>query len=178
MKTTTVSLSIFFLNFIHISYSLSDIKPVELKCEYLLNPLAVESPRPRLSWILEENDPKKQNLSQKAYQIVVASTKALLDSNKGDLWDTNKVLSNKNAHISYNGVKLHSRQRAYWKVKVWDQNDSESEFSPDARWETGFIGPNDWTAHWIGAPNGMQANASQNILPADHEVLNFLPSSQ
>jgi alpha-L-rhamnosidase len=170
MKTIIVSLSIFVLNFIHISYSLSDIKPVELKCEYLRNPLAIESLHPRLSWILEENDPKKQNLSQKAYQIVVASTKALLDANKGDLWDTNKVLSNKNAHISYNGVILHSRQRAYWKVKVWDQNDSESEFSPDGLWETGFIGPNDWTAQWIGAPHGMQANASKNLLPADNEV--------
>jgi alpha-L-rhamnosidase len=112
----------------------------------------------------------KQNLSQKAYQIVVASTQALLDSNKGDLWDTNKVLSNKNAHILYNGKKLLSRQRAHWKVKVWDQNDFESEFSPDSRWETGFIGPNDWTAQWIGAPKGMQTNATQNVLAVDHEV--------
>jgi alpha-L-rhamnosidase len=171
MKLTITSLKIFFIiNSIHISYSLSDIKPVELKCEYLHNPLAVESLHPRLSWILKENDPMKQNLSQKAYQIVVASTQALLDANKGDLWDTNKVLSDKNAHILYNGVKLHSRQRAYWKVKVWDQNDSESEFSPDSRWETGFVGPNDWTAQWIGAPEGMQTNATQDILPVDLEV--------
>jgi len=171
MNLIIVSLKIFFIqNLIHISYSLNDIKAVELKCEYLSNPLAVESPRPRLSWILKENNPMKQNLSQKAYQIVVASTKALLDTNKGDLWDTNKVLSNKNTHIPYNGVKLHSRQRAYWKVKVWDQNDSESEFSPDSRWETGFVGPNDWTAQWIGAPEGMQTNATQDILPVDLEV--------
>ncbi len=171
MKLTIVLFKIFFIvNFIHISYSLSDIKPVELKCEYLRNPLAIESPNPRLSWILKENDPIKQNLSQKAYQIVVASTQALLDANKGDLWDTNKVISNKNAHILYNGVKLHSRQRAYWKVKVWDQNDSESEFSPDSLWKTGLIGTNDWTAQWIGAPKGMQTNATQNVLPVDLEV--------
>jgi alpha-L-rhamnosidase len=173
MKSTIVSFVILILSFIDISHSLSDFIAHELKCEYLDNPLAIESSHPRLSWTLKEVDPKKQNLTQRAYQIVVASNKNLLNTNKGDLWDTNKVLSDKNIHIPYNGLKLNSRQISYWKVRVWDQNDNPSEFSAVARWQMGLIGPNDWTAQWIGAPKGIQENGTKNLLPVDSEVLTY-----
>jgi alpha-L-rhamnosidase len=174
MNVTIVLLSIFILNFVKSSLSLSDITANDLKCEYLINPLAIESPHPRLSWTLKEVDSKKQNLTQKAYQILVSSDKSLLDSNKGDLWDTNKVLSNSNTHIAYNGVKLGSRNRSFWKVRVWDQNDSVSDYSSVAFWETGLIEENDWTAEWIGAPEGLQQNATHNVSATDSVVMKFI----
>ncbi len=101
---------------------------------------------------------------------MITSNKSYLNTNKGDLWDTNKALSDKNIHIPYNGLKLNSRQISYWKVRVWDQNDNPSEFSEVAHWEIGLIGPNGWSAQWIEAPKGMQENAIKNVLPVDSEV--------
>jgi len=171
MKLTISLLSILILNLIDNSYSLGDIVAQDLKCEYLHNPLAIESAHPRLSWILKEVDPSKQNLSQKAYQILVASDKTLLDENKGDLWDSNKVLSNKNTHISYNGANLGPMKKAYWKVRVWDQNDAVSDYSSVAHWDRGLLSANDWmNALWIGAPKGTQENATKNVQAADSQV--------
>ena len=65
--------------------SSADITPVDLKCEYLRNPSLVDSPNPRLGWTFKANDRKKQNLTQKAYQIVVATDRQKLDKSVGDL---------------------------------------------------------------------------------------------
>ena len=66
--------------------SSADITPVDLKCEYLRNPSLVDNPHPRLGWTFKANDPKKQNLTQKAYQILVATDRQKLDKSVGDLW--------------------------------------------------------------------------------------------
>jgi len=158
------------LNLITNSYAISDITPNQLKCEYLINPLAIETQHPRLSWILEGTDASKQNLSQKAYQILVATDEKLLEKETADLWDTKKVFSNKSTHIPYNGLELKSRQNCFWKVRVWDQNDVMSELSSVAKWQMGLIGQNDWTAKWIGAEKGLQLGATKNLQEFDANV--------
>ena len=159
---------------LRIGFSFSeDIKAVVLKTEYLYNPLAVDilEPRlePRLSWILEATDQTKQNLSQKAYQILVATDKQSLAKNTGNLWDSKKVISDRNIHIKYNGFKLCSGERAYWVVRVWDQNDKPSQYSSVAFWDKG-LSMNDWTAQWIGAPKDTQFKALQNLSDIDSKV--------
>ena len=151
------------------SHSASDISAVDLRCEYLINPLAVDIVNPRLSWIFEANDHKKQNLTQKAYQILVAIDKQTLDKKIGNLWDSKKVLSQTNSHIKYNGIKLKSGQRAYWMVRVWDQNDTPSQYSSVAFWDKG-MDENDWTAEWIGAPKDTQHKALKNLSEIDSKV--------
>ena len=156
--------------------SSADITPVDLKCEYLRNPSLVDSPNPRLGWTFKANDPKKQNLTQKAYQILVATDRQKLDKSVGDLWDTNKVVSDRNNHIRYEGKPLASRQTAYWKVKVWDQNDKPSEFSSVGFWGKGLEW-NDWTAQWIGAPKGTQEKALVNLSDSDTKVVKSHPGT-
>ena len=168
MKFSIIYVIVFTQILFSLSQSVSDITPDELKCEYLHNPLAVDSLHPRLSWILIAN-PQKQNLTQKAYQILVATNEKKLAENVGDLWDTKKVLSDRNTHIKYNGTKLGSGQRAYWKVRVWDQNDQASQYSPIGLWGKG-LDLNDWTAQWIGAPAGTQQKALQNLSDIDAKV--------
>jgi len=154
------------------SYSIGDITANELKCEYLREPLAVEKRHPRLSWTLKEVDSTKQNLTQTAYQILVASNKNLLSNNSADLWDTGKVISNNSVHVLYYGVALNASQRAYWKVRVWDQNDSASDYSSVTKWESGLIGKNSWSAKWIKAPAGLQRNATKNLSDVDTQLIN------
>jgi alpha-L-rhamnosidase len=47
---------------------------------------------------------------------------------------------------------LESRQRLSWRVRVWDEHDRPSEWSPRAGWEMGLLDAQDWHAHWITDP--------------------------
>ncbi|CAG2177841.1 unnamed protein product, partial [Oppiella nova] len=154
----------------------ADIIAVDLKVEYLRNPLAVDIPQPRLQWTLQATDPTKHDLSQKAYQILVATDRQSLDTNIGNLWDSKKVVSDRTTHIKYGGTPLKSGQRAYWKVNVWDQNDQVQNNSCESinYWDKG-LDINDWTGQWIGAPVGTQQKALQNLSEIDSKVIQSNP---
>jgi alpha-L-rhamnosidase len=49
--------------------------PKKLRCEYLVNPLGIDVPAPRLYWIIESGKEKKPGSFQAAYRIVVSSSK-------------------------------------------------------------------------------------------------------
>jgi len=61
--------------------ALAGLSPEQLRCEYLDNPLGIDTPQPRLSWVLES---KERGQKQTAYQILVASQEALLRAHTGD----------------------------------------------------------------------------------------------
>lgn len=63
----------------------SGVQPANLRCEYTQNPVGVDSIRPKLSWGFES---RERNQKQSAYHILVATKPALLEANKGDLWDS------------------------------------------------------------------------------------------
>jgi alpha-L-rhamnosidase len=112
---------------------------LDLRCEYQLNPLGIDSVEPRLSWKLASD---QRNASQSAYQIQVGD-------GHGDLWDSGKVLSDQSLHIPYRGPALRSRQRCTWRVRVWDERDRTSTWSEPGWWEMGLLKMTDWQALWI-----------------------------
>lgn len=120
----------------------------QLRCEYLKEPLGVDVPQPRLSWVLES---KARGEKQTACQILVASSAENLKANKGDLWDSGKLPTAESAQLAYGGQPLTSRKQCYWKVRVWDQEGKASGWSDPARWGMGFLDVNDWQAKWISA---------------------------
>lgn len=117
-----------------------------LSCELLTNPLGIDIQNPKLSWQIQS---EQRNIHQTAYQILVASDPELLSETKADLWNSGKILSNQSIHIAYDGKKLKSRMRCYWKVKIWSQN-GESDWSEAAKWSMGLLNYNDWHGRWIG----------------------------
>jgi alpha-L-rhamnosidase len=120
----------------------------QLTCENLNNPRGIDITEPRLSWILSSDE---GNQKQTAYQILVASTAKNLAGDKGDLWDSGKILSNQSIQISYAGKATPSRAQCFWKVRVWDKNGKASAWSKPAQWTMGLIKPEDWDgAEWIG----------------------------
>ena len=120
----------------------------DLRCEYQTDPLGIATPQPRLGWILASDERGQQ---QTAYQVLVASTAGLLAENKGDLWDSGKVVSDESAHVAYAGSALPSRQRCWWKVRTWDRAGAASAWSAPATWTMGLLQALDWQAQWIGA---------------------------
>jgi alpha-L-rhamnosidase len=123
--------------------------PVDLRCEYLVTPLGIDEPRPRLSWIVE--DPSHtRGQRQMAYQILVASSEKKLKADEGDLWKSGRVESSQQNQIEYNGRPLTSRMRCYWKVRTWDKDEAVSQWSKPAFWSMGLLQAADWKAKWIG----------------------------
>lgn len=128
--------------------------PTRLLCEYLENPVGIDELKPRLGWICTASDAKARGLRQTAYQILVASSPALLAKDRGDVWDSGRVVSGRSLQIPYDGAGLLSHQPCYWKVRVWDQDGSVSPWSAPATWSMGFLKPQAWTAQWIGRDDG------------------------
>ena len=126
------------------------LRPGPLRVEYDENPLGIDELAPRFFWELTPTGENTRGLVQSAYRIVVASTPELLAVNHGDLWDTGKVTSDRSVHVVYAGALLKSRKRYHWKVKVWDEARSASEFSAPSWWEMGLLDARDWIASWIG----------------------------
>lgn len=126
----------------------SPLQIEDLRCEAVQNPMNVDVPRPRLSWVVTSSD---EGQRQSAYRILVASSADLLAANKGNLWDSGKVKSNVTLEIPYSGHDLRSSFQVFWKVQVWDARNDPSKWSSENRWTMGLLSPNDWHATWIGA---------------------------
>ena len=119
-----------------------------LRCEYQTEPLAIDSPRPRLSWTLSS---PTRGARQTAYQILVASSLKKLAADQGDLWDSRKVSSDETSQIEYDGKPLASATDFFWKVRSWDSSGPPSAWSGPASWTMGLLQPKDWRALWIHA---------------------------
>ena len=144
----------------------------ELRCAYLRDPLGIDTPQPRLSWVLQSGKRTARDQGQSAYQILVSSTARNLQADKGDLWDSGKTTSSQSIQVAYAGVPLRSRQECFWKVRVWDQDGRPSPWSEPARWTMGLLDPGDWQAKWIGLdqpePQSTLTNTSWIWFPEGH----------
>ncbi len=128
---------------------MAGLRVTSLRCEYRVNPLGIDVPQPRLSWVVEATNPDERGQRQTAYQILVASSRENLDKDIGDLWDTGKVNSDETL-VVYAGKSLRSEMECWWKVRVWDKDGNPSEWSEPARWTMGLLEPSDWKGKWIG----------------------------
>ena len=100
------------------------VSVVNLLTEYLVNPLGIDERRPRLSWQIEAS---RRNVIQGAYQVQVAQTAQFAEGTV--LWDSGKVASDRSLSIAYGGPDAQSRQRYFWRVRVWDQEGCPSDWS-------------------------------------------------
>ena len=139
--------------------SASGLTVQKLRCEYLDNPQGIDVVSPRLSWILNA---EQRGVRQSAYQVLVASTEERLAAGQGDFWDSGKVASDQTLHIAYVGSALTTRQRCYWKVRVWDESGQPSAWSASAAWSMGLLQPSDWNASWIAHTAPVAGVASHN----------------
>ena len=110
------------------------MKAINLKCEYLINPMGIDIQNPRLMWNCDGG------ITQTAYRIIAKSDKKIV-------WDSGKVRSSSmSAEYPH---KLKSRERVEWTVILWDENECDGEPSETAFFETGLLSASDFTAKWI-----------------------------
>jgi alpha-L-rhamnosidase len=119
-------------------------EPIGLKCEHLSNPLGIDIPNPRLTWMLKDT---RQDAMQTAYQIVIGTDSIAVTHNIGKSWNTGKQLKSDIIAV-YKGKKLNSLTKYYWKVNVWDK-DGKPTSSQVSTFETGMMGRSNWKGSWI-----------------------------
>lgn len=117
-----------------------------LRTETLKEPLCIDEMRPCFSWQMASD---RIGAMQKAYRVVVASTKEGLDEGKY-VFDSGMILSDKSVNIPYQGEALLPSARYYWKVIVEDELGCVVE-SPASWFETGLMGSGWSGARWIGS---------------------------
>ncbi|MCX6938772.1 MAG: family 78 glycoside hydrolase catalytic domain [Verrucomicrobia bacterium] len=128
--------------------------PYALRCEYLPEPLGVESEAPRFSWKLQTPEGVRGH-KQTAYRILVASDRAILERNEGDLWDSGEIESGQSVLVPYGGKKLLSNTECHWKVKIHDERKAASSWSKPARFAMGLLSEEDWKGPWIKHPEAL-----------------------
>ena len=99
--------------------------PTGLLCQLMAHPerTLITAAYPRLGWIVPDDGIHKH---QRAYQIQVASRRDLLDSDRPDLWDSGRVISRRSLDVRYQGAPLPSHADMYWRVRIWQDDESPS----------------------------------------------------
>jgi len=117
---------------------------VNLRSEYLVNPIGLDTPSPRLTWNIDS----EKDYAQKSFQICVASTPELLKQGKADVWRSEKTESGE-SFASYSGAQpLKAHKKYFWNVKVWDVK-GRKVLSPAASFEMAKLDKSEWEAKWI-----------------------------
>jgi alpha-L-rhamnosidase len=126
----------------------AQVAVADLRCESRVEPMGIDDLMPRLSWQLRST---QRNIRQTSYRVLVASSRAKLDRNAADIWDSGEVDTQQSVQNPFTGdVALQSGQRYFWKVRV-TTNKGVSPWSKPATWTMGLLRPEDWgAAKWIG----------------------------
>ena len=165
------------------------VTPVQLKCEYAVNPLGIDVAQPRFNWVLSSS---RRGQMQSAYQILVASSEENLSQNIADLWDSGKVVSEQSVNVIYKGSALKSGQKCWWKVRCWNKpgedgmyvtptyhgmetleamrQERPSAYSAPATFEMGLLKQSDWQGNWIGADKTISSPLLRKEFTLEKEV--------
>ena len=100
------------------------MKAVNLKTEFMTDPVGIGASRPLLLWNCEGG------INQTAFEITARDDGGIL------LWESGK-LSSSSMRVRWGGAPVPSGTRVYWSIRLWDENDACGE-SAGAYFETGI----------------------------------------
>lgn len=122
---------------------------INLRTDYLCNPLGLGNPNPRFYWNCQSG------IAQTAYQIIALR-------NGKTIWDSGKVESASMTHIPYSGAPLYSRDCVTWQVRLWDETDTVGDWA-EGCFELGLLKAEDWRAKWIAGNYKPQKQYRQSV---------------
>lgn len=121
---------------------------IGLKCEHLINPIGIDNPNPRLSWMMKD---ESKGALQRAYRIIVGTDSLNLSGKMDVQWDSGQTSSGNNL-VNYNGRALMPFTKYFWHVEVLDK-DNKLISSLISSFETGMMGMENWRGAWISDRN-------------------------
>lgn len=133
-----------------------------LTCEMQKGMVFVQA-MPRLGWQVTSSMNGSQ---QSAYQIELADA-----FTKERLWDSGKIISSKSQLIPLEGCKRINEGRYLWRVKVWDEKGTSSDWSHDAFF---YYSPKERDNHKSSFIPGVSASVpSKSALISSTSALSF-----
>ena len=124
------------------------MKAINLRTEYLKNPIGLGTPAPRLYWNCTDG------ITQTAY--------ALRGNINGVPFSTGKISGNAMTHIPF-PASVNSRDRIEWQVQLWDEQNAPGAWSDCACFEMGLLHSSDWKAKWITSAEQPKKNENAPI---------------
>ncbi|MFH5879437.1 family 78 glycoside hydrolase catalytic domain [Arthrobacter sp. NA-172] len=118
---------------------MSSIRCTGVRVEHLVEPLGLDTARPRFSWVPEE-------ARQNAYEIEVE------DRAGSCVWATGRMDSPESVLIQYDGEVLRSNTAYIWRVRAWAEDSPAPGDWTSSRFETGLLHDGDWLAQWVTPP--------------------------
>ncbi len=109
--------------------------PSGLMVEFIREPAGVRimDLKPEFSWILPSTA-----LTQKAYQILIASSEEILKKDNADIWNSGKIYGKISTEVE-SGIMLKPNSRYFWKVKIWNEKGFPSSYSSVQSFQTGTV---------------------------------------
>ena len=134
--------------------------PSDLTIEYIRDPrfTKIIDNKPEFSWVVP-----KEAVIQKAYQVLVSSTKENINNNIGDVWDSGNVRSNKSTDVEFGGEPLKPNTNYFWKVRIFDKDNRLSEYSEPQQFQTGIFGEKLTSHNWFQIEKIKPVNFKKNI---------------
>ncbi|GAB3937117.1 glycoside hydrolase family 78 protein [Mucilaginibacter myungsuensis] len=120
----------------------STVAVADVKCEYLADPIGMDTPHPRFTWRLQDD---RQGAKQTAYRIVVGKTVAELA--KGTAWNTGWVKSDAQL-ATYAGAALKPFTKYFFRVDVADKG-GVKKTGKVSTFEIGMMTMDNWKGEWI-----------------------------
>ena len=126
----------FILLFIVGAKEKEPVVPYGLMVEFIREPenIIILDLKPELTWIV----PAKARF-QTAYQILVSSNRQNIENNKGDVWNSGKVLSHNSVEVE-TGIDLQANSTYFWKVRIWNNKYRSAGYSVIQQFSTGNPG--------------------------------------
>ncbi|RRB03998.1 family 78 glycoside hydrolase catalytic domain [Larkinella rosea] len=147
MKSRKITLLIVLLLIIGPAVK-AQLRVVAALCDNRTNPVGIHPSDLFFSWEMQSSG---EAVTQSAYQVVIATSKAKLTAGQFDVFNTDVVNSDRSIQVPYLGKALQSAQTYFWKVRVWDMDKKTSAWSSPQQFTTGIFTPADWkNARWIG----------------------------
>jgi alpha-L-rhamnosidase len=142
---TFMLLTLSLLSISQSSFANAPYRPVGLRCEYLENPIGIDTKHPRLTWRLQDD---RQGAIQKSYKIFVNTDSSSLINGKGNVWESSQINSSTNL-VSYQGNPLTPFTKYFWYVEVWDKEGKKLLRSSINSFEMGLMEMKNWKGTWI-----------------------------
>jgi alpha-L-rhamnosidase len=134
---------------------------INMQCEYLTNPIGLDQPHVRLSWVLNDT---RNSAKQTAYQLIVGTNENQVQSGHGNMWQISKEKSDVSL-VVYNGKPLQPFARYYWTVILSDQNNKPVK-APVASFEMGMMDQSQWRGSWISDNRSVDEKAAPYLRKA------------
>ncbi len=118
-----------------------------LKVDGISGWVVTDEPTPRLSWPPAIYEPGK---IVKGYQVLIAHSLDAAKNEKATLWNSDMLPVENGPWVIFDATALPSRTEAWWRVRTIYKDNSNSNWSKPAIFETGLKEAENWKGEWIG----------------------------